>query len=532
MSRVALYITSLLICVALSGAAQSGSVSGGDNTIYATVEQMPRFRGGNIETFRKWLYDNITISMENVVVYGKIGVDVEFVVEKNGTLSNIKILKSSNEGLSREVNRVLKLSPAWTPGKKNGASARVKQSMFVDFKQIKPQTETKQTNKTAAPATGDLVQPTFMGGNVLKFNQWVDKNITFPAEALADGFSGVCKARYTIGKQGKITEVEILESPHVAISKAVDSLLKAAPAWTPATEKGDTVAVAIDISVNMNAKLSKAQLAKMTIRNTYPGIEEERFFGTPTQHASFNNACDILPKFEGGDIRAFRGWVVHNLTNNIRNLRTIYGTALFSFEVDTDGSVKDIKVVKSSNDELAQKVVEIISKSPTWTPGTLKGTPKSHQFRIPITFKGQGSVTLQPAQMVDSTNMEDTPYLVAEQMPRFEGGDLNSFRNWVQGNLVYPQDAARFKVQGRVIVDFVIERDGSLTNINVIKNPYSPLTKEVIRVLGESPKWTPGMIGGKPVRVRYTLPTDFKIKEDLFPQRPSPSDSPFTPRRR
>lgn len=531
MSRVALYITSLLICVALSGAAQSGGVGGGDNTIYATVEQMPRFRGGNIETFRKWLYDNITISMENVVVYGKIGVDVEFIVEKNGTLSNIKILKSSNEGLSREVNRVLKLSPAWTPGKKNGASARVKQSMFVDFKQIKPKTETKQTNKTAAPATGGLVQPTFMGGNVLKFNQWVDKNITFPAEALADGFSGVCKARYTIGKQGKITEVEILESPHVAISKAVDSLLKAAPAWTPATEKVDTVAVAIDISVNMNAKLSKAQLAKMTIRNTYPGIEKERFFGTPTQHASFNNACDVLPKFEGGDIRAFRGWVVHHLTNNVRDLRKLYGTAIFSFVVDTDGSVTDVKLIKSSNDILTLKVPDIISKSPKWTPGTLKGTPKSHKFTFPITFKGQGNTTLIPAKMVDSTNMEDTPYIIVERMPKFEQGDLNTFRNWVQGNLVYPSDAAQLKIQGKVIVDFIIERDGSLTNINVIKTPYQSLSDEVLRVLRKSPQWTPGTQAGKPVRVRYTLPIDFKIKSDPFPQIPSPSNSQLNKKR-
>lgn len=504
MSRVALYITSLLICVTLSGVAQSGSAGGGDNTIYATVEQMPRFRGGNIETFRKWLYDNITISMENVVVYGKIGVDVEFVVEKNGTLSNIKILKSSNEGLSREVNRVVNLSPAWTCGKKNGAAARVKQSMFVDFKQIKPKTQTKEADKTAAPATGGLVQPTFMGGNVLKFNQWVDKNITFPAEALADGFSGVCKARYTIGKRGQITEVEILESPHVAISKAVDSLLKAAPAWTPATEKGDTVAVAIDISVNMNAKLSKAQLAKMTIRNTYPGIEKERFFGTPTQGASFGNNCDILPKFEGGDIRLFRGWLTHNILNRTMASK-MYGTALFSFVVDAQGSIKDVKLIRSSNDALTERALEIISKSPKWTPGTLRGEPHSHEFTMPITIKGQREAN-------GSQGGQDTPYVVVEQMPKFDGGDLNTFSNWVRSNMTYPEDAARHKIQSRVIVDFVIEKDGSLTNINIIQTPFNSLSQEVMRILDSSPKWTPGRQKDTPVRVKYVMPVDFKIQ--------------------
>lgn len=529
MSRVALYITSLLICVTLSGVAQSGGAGGGDNTVYATVEQMPRFRGGNIETFRKWLYDNITISMENVVVYGKIGVDVEFVVEKNGTLSNIKILKSSNEGLSREVNRVLKLSPAWTPGKKNGAAARVKQSMFVDFKQIKPKTQTKEADKTAAPATGGLVQPTFMGGNVLKFNQWVDKNITFPAEALSDGFSGVCKARYTIGKRGQITEVEILESPHVAISKAVDSLLKASPAWTPATEKGDTVAVAIDISVNMSAKLTKAQLAKMTIRNTYPGIEKERFFGRPTQEASFGNNGDIQPRFEGGDIRAFRGWLTHNILNRTMASK-MYGMAVFSFVVDADGSVKDVKLISSSNDALAERALEIIPKSPKWTPGTLRGEPHSHTFRVPITIKGQretsGSQSTQNPQ-----GDQDTPYIIVERMPIFNGGDLNTFRNWVQSNMKYPEDAARHKIQGKVIVDFIIERDGALTNINVIKTPHRSLSQEVLRILDSSPIWTPGTQAGKPVRVRFTLPIDFKMTDDSFPPRPSSSGSPFTPRR-
>jgi TonB family protein len=96
-------------------------------------------------------------------------------------------------------------------------------------------------------------------------------------------------------------------------------------------------------------------------------------------------------------------------------------------------------------------------------------------------------------------------------MPTFEGGDLTAFRRWVQERLVYPREAMEKNISGRVTVKYVIERDGTVSNIEPVASPDRLLTDEAVRVIGSSPKWTPGMKGGKPVRVFYILPVEFSL---------------------
>ena len=114
---------------------------------------------------------------------------------------------------------------------------------------------------------------------------------------------------------------------------------------------------------------------------------------------------------------------------------------------------------------------------------------------------------------VEEENIEDDqPFVKVEQMPSFMGGDLMTFRNWVQSKVRYPQIAQENNISGRVLLMFVIERDGSLTNIQVLQTPDSSLSDEAIRILKTSPKWTPGKQRNQSVRVKYTLPIDFRIQ--------------------
>ena len=114
---------------------------------------------------------------------------------------------------------------------------------------------------------------------------------------------------------------------------------------------------------------------------------------------------------------------------------------------------------------------------------------------------------------VEEENIEDDqPFVKVEQMPSFMGGDLMTFRNWVQSKVRFPQIAQENGISGRVLLMFVIERDGSLTNIQVLQTPDSSLSDEAIRVLKTSPKWTPGKQRNQSVRVKYTLPIDFRIQ--------------------
>ena len=119
---------------------------------------------------------------------------------------------------------------------------------------------------------------------------------------------------------------------------------------------------------------------------------------------------------------------------------------------------------------------------------------------------------VQQIEVVEEAAEDDAPFIIAEEMPKFQGGDLMKFRSWVQGKLKYPQIAQENGISGRVIMSFVIERDGTLTNIEILQSPDRSLAEEATRVVKGSPKWEPGMQRNQPVRVKYTLPVVFTIQ--------------------
>ena len=119
---------------------------------------------------------------------------------------------------------------------------------------------------------------------------------------------------------------------------------------------------------------------------------------------------------------------------------------------------------------------------------------------------------IQTVEVKEEVVEEDQPFLIAETMPSFQGGDLNTFRAWVQQNVRFPQIALENGIQGRVVLSFVIEKDGRLTNIQVLQTPDRSLSEEAVRVLSKSPKWSPGKQRNQVVRVKYTLPVDFRVQ--------------------
>ena len=95
---------------------------------------------------------------------------------------------------------------------------------------------------------------------------------------------------------------------------------------------------------------------------------------------------------------------------------------------------------------------------------------------------------VQQVAVEEEEIVEEQPFLVAETMPSFQGGSLNDFRNWVQSKVRYPAIAQENGISGKVVLTFVIEKDGRLTNIQVLQTPDRSLSDEAIRVLQQSPK--------------------------------------------
>ena len=103
----------------------------------------------------------------------------------------------------------------------------------------------------------------------------------------------------------------------------------------------------------------------------------------------------------------------------------------------------------------------------------------------------------------------DGTFFIVEVMPSFRGGDLNTFREWVQRRIIYPKAAIDAKIQGRVSLTFIVEPDGSVSNVTIIQGIGEMIDDQVVNVIRSSPKWNPGLQRGQPVRVRYSFPLNF-----------------------
>jgi protein TonB len=105
----------------------------------------------------------------------------------------------------------------------------------------------------------------------------------------------------------------------------------------------------------------------------------------------------------------------------------------------------------------------------------------------------------------------DEPFFLVEVMPTFKGGNINRFREWVQKRTNYPQEALDKKIQGRIFLTFIIETDGAVSNVTVVKGVDPLIDNEAVKAIEASPKWSPGLQRGQPVRVRYSLWLSFVI---------------------
>ena len=139
-------------------------------------------------------------------------------------------------------------------------------------------------------------------------------------------------------------------------------------------------------------------------------------------------------------------------------------------------------------------------------------TPQSQTAEKKEKTKDDEKVTPKPVEMPDAMQTEPAkkPYDVVEQMPVFPGGAA-ALMKYLSGNVRYPEAAEKAGVQGRVIVTFIVEKDGSITEAYIVKSVDPLLDAEAIRVINAMPNWLPGRQNGDPVRVKYTVPITFRL---------------------
>jgi TonB family protein len=142
-------------------------------------------------------------------------------------------------------------------------------------------------------------------------------------------------------------------------------------------------------------------------------------------------------------------------------------------------------------------------------------SPKSQEKEAEMAVQeGPAPSTYQVTVTDEPVPDEDAvPFQLIEVKPTFGNGDANEFAKWVNNNLKYPEAAKAAGKQGRITLSFVVDTDGSVVDVKVVKGVDPDLDAEALRVISScKEKWTPGMQGGKPVRVHYVFPVIFQLK--------------------
>lgn len=220
----------------------------------------------------------------------------------------------------------------------------------------------------------------------------------------------------------------------------------------------------------------------------------------------------IDAKFNGGGLEKFNEFVDKEFDNS---KVTKSGTMVAAFTIGADGTVSGIKMIQMLDIESAKEMIRVLKKCPKWEPAKRGGKPVSIEMKYPMTFtvkEKPSPLTVVPAEQVPVKNGEEDNNIYntagVEKRPDFPGG-LQEFYNYVGKNFKVPNVK---DLKGKIFVTFVVEKDGSITDVKVIRDIGYGTKEEAIRVLTQSPKWIPGEQSGKKVRVIYSLPISIQAK--------------------
>ena len=242
-----------------------------------------------------------------------------------------------------------------------------------------------------------------------------------------------------------------------------------------------------------------------------------------------------MPGFPGG-----QGALMQYLARNVKypveaQTKGIQGRVIVSFIVRKDGNISDIKVIRSVDPYLDKEAARVIAAMPKWKPGKQRGETVNVRFTVPVAFRLTGPEPAK-AEEIKQSDLEEvvvvgyglkedsTPdavgiktgdteptFKVVETMPKFPGGTAGLMK-YLARSIKYPTIAQKNKEQGRVIIKMVVGKDGSLSDIKVLRSVSPSLDAEAIRVVGSMPKWEPGQQRGQAVAVEYTLPIVFRLQ--------------------
>ena len=303
------------------------------------------------------------------------------------------------------------------------------------------------------------VPPRFPGGEI-ELMKFISRNVKYPAEARDKHVQGRVILTFIVEKDGSISNVRVARPVDPSLNAEAIRVVQSMPKWEPAKQRGQAVRVRYTVPIQFRLQGDE-------------GV------------ASDSKTSDKDVMVVGYDSKTQEKPIVEMqkrlvVRDDIKPLMIIDGKEVTSLDNIDGNDIASMTVIKN--------------------PESLKEFGE----------KGKDGVILITTKAHEKTSSGEDALEVVEEMPEFPGGEIELMK-FISRNVKYPDDAKEAGKAGRVIVKFVIDKDGSISDATILRSVYPSIDAEALRVVNAMPKWNPGKVKGEPVKVKYTLPLTFSL---------------------
>ncbi len=216
------------------------------------------------------------------------------------------------------------------------------------------------------------------------FRRWVQSQISYPDVALSNNISGDVLLRFVIDNRGKIKDIEVIDSPSELLSNEVIRVMKIAPKWTPARNKGKKVSVFSTVKIAFNIINDEVINFNKTNRESSPTKNgENKEYGKPDIAPSFRNHTEGYES-----MMAFRKWVQKRIIYPKSAIeKGIMGAVKIEFIIDKNGEIDNIKIISSPAPILTTEVIKAVKSAPAWKPAIKNGKAVPVNGSIRLVFR-------------------------------------------------------------------------------------------------------------------------------------------------
>ena len=231
---------------------------------------------------------------------------------------------------------------------------------------------------------------------------------------------------------------------------------------------------------------------------------------TSSDTSKIFTAVEHEPSFPGGMGKFFQ-YIAKNLKYPDQTFKDGFvGKVFVSFVVEKDGSLTNSVILKGVSPDIDAEALRVVNNSPKWKPGIQNGRPVRVQYSIPLSFKLPSEAEQRRIDSLNNLPIDQKIFTTVEHEPEFKGGPQEFFK-YLRSSIHYPANAVENHIQGKVFISFIVEKDGSLSDLKIVRSVSPDLDAETMRIIKASPNWIPGTQNGKPVRVAYTIPISFTL---------------------